>query len=164
MLQSQRGRLCPIESSAKGLELFIESRPRGCRRPPNTVETVQDPQQLMMPELEGCGGEEEHPLERVAERTLEGCRVFFGLLVREQPSELVLVLDVMCFVKDEQWQVLVELPKALRPRLVEGQIELTTRRIGTLASAYRSGARSTLATAFSSENGTGSSPSGASGL
>ncbi len=109
------------------------------------MEPVQDPQQFMMPELEGCSGKEQHPLEHVAERTLEGCRVLFGLFVREQSSELVLVLDVMCFVEDEKWQVLVERSKALRPRLVEGQIELTSRRpktrLETAASAHWDGGK-----------------------
>ena len=98
------------------------------RQPSDAVEPVQDPQQFVVAELEGCGGEKQHPLEHVAQRALEGHCVLFSLLVCEQAGELVLILDVMRLVKNEQRQVLVERPQAIHPRTVEGMIELVPRR------------------------------------
>ena len=65
------------------------SAPRQRGWPADTVEAVEHPEQLVVAELERRGGQKQHLLEHVAERTLKGLGVLLGLLVGEQPGERV---------------------------------------------------------------------------
>jgi len=90
---------------------------RALALPVYPVESFQHRYQLIVPQLERCGGEEQHTFEHAAERTRNDLvRVINSFGCVEQRGETRAgVLDVMCFVQHEQRQRQVELREAVLP-------------------------------------------------
>src|SRR4051794_14488901 len=88
------------------------------------MEAVENVQQLVVTELERRCRQEQHLVEHVAQRSLQGFRVSLGLLVGEQTRHLVGVLQVVRFIEDEQRQMYVEPAESFAPDVVERPREL----------------------------------------
>ncbi len=88
------------------------------------MEAVEDGEEFTVAELERSGSEKKHPLEHVAESSLQRVGVPLGLRIGEQAGEAIGVLHMVGLVKHEQWQAYVERAKAGRPGGVEGSVEL----------------------------------------
>ena len=70
-----------------------------------------------MPKLERRGGQEEHPVEDAAKRTLHKLTFLTGSLVGEEAGQASpRVLEVMGFVEDQQRKLDIKFAEALRPR------------------------------------------------
>ena len=69
--------------------LLVEADPAGPAGPADAVEPVEDADQLVMAELERRRCQEQHALEHPAQGSLQCIDVGLGLIVGEQPRQLV---------------------------------------------------------------------------
>jgi hypothetical protein len=125
LLEADRGSLGQVERLRQRVDRTGKRWPALWRRirtiPGDPLEAAQDPDQLVVAELERSGGQEEHPREDPGQWAARADRlgVFLGALLREQRGEPRRVLEVMGLVEDQERRPEAGPTEPLSPEVVQ---------------------------------------------